>query len=478
MDLIRDRMIGKQKNILRIYNFLLENESLDQDMIQRRKDEMLRQQIQFTAHSSVYYKNLLLDASADELITDSRHWHDIPLMNKHKLLSQFDEICTDPNIHFPEVETYLQNKSKSTESYHHEEYLVVSTAGTSGKPGYFVYNPLEQSHIRAQYFRFMNAVLRTFELHEPLRTSAIVMTGTHMIGYKMQRHLSPQFFRMIPVMENGKPVMVEEMAHRIEEFQPHVMTCFGTTLRMLTDYKEENSSFTWNPKAIISTGATVEADVKKRAESVFDGVHVFDLYGSTDTGYIAWTCEQGSMHLNTDCFHVEVLDSFHEPVPPGQMGSIVLTPYWQRTLPLIRYELGDMIELGGEPCQCGRSLPTVKRLHGRSNTLLYRESHKEKDKLEPISQGVIMELFETTPGVKKFRIIQEDLHSFSLSIIPSHRDHTLKERIQSALKNVFGPNITMKISIVDEIAPNPISGKFLPVERRFNAGGSYASSSK
>jgi phenylacetate-CoA ligase len=380
------------------------------------------------AQSSQYFSKILSEASPKEWVQNPQLWCSIPLMNKRILLSNFDSICTDKNITYQEVDAYLKDKLRVDDPYHLEEYLVVSTAGTMGKPGYFVYNQQEQSHIRAQYFRFMNAVLRTFELSEPLRTAAIIMTGSHMIGYKMQRNLPSQFFKMIPVMENGKPVTVEEMANKLEEFKPHVITCFGTTLRMLTDYKEDNPKFSWQPKAIISTGATIESDVKKRAESAFIGAKVFDLYGSTDTGYIAWTCEEGEMHINTDCFHIEVLDQAHHNVTSGQMGSIVLTPYWQRTLPLVRYELGDLIELGGPPCRCRRTLPTVKRLLGRENTLLYRKNQENKEKLDSISQGVIMQIFETTSGVKKFRIVQENLDSLSVELVPSQSDHTLIER--------------------------------------------------
>ncbi|MFJ9818098.1 phenylacetate--CoA ligase family protein [Streptomyces sp. NPDC101151] len=449
-----------------VYDFLEENERLSEDQLALRSRHLLHNQLEFARGQSPYFSNLLRDLSVEELLSDPERWSDVPLMDKGVLLENFDVVRTRSDIPHHAVGAYLDDRSRADEPFNNsDDLLVVSTAGTSGKPGHFVYDRLEQAHIRAQYFRFMRAVLNTVSPTGPLRSAAIIVTGAHMIGYKMQRLLPPEFFRMIPVLRDGRPVTVEETAASLEEFAPHVLTCFGSTLRMLIEYKEANPRFSWRPLALINTGATLDKDLRRRAAEAFDGVGVFDLYGSTDTGYLAWTCERGSMHLNSDCALMEVLDAEGRQVPAGQVGSIVISSFWHRTLPIVRYRLGDLISVSKDRCECGRSLPVVGELLGRENTLLYRRSGQD---LHPVPQGVFMELFENIPGVKRFRLVQEAVDQVSVLVEPLPGSGAgLRDHVARRVAPAFGADCAVEVSIVDAIPTSP-SGKFLPVERRFD----------
>ncbi|MGE5423524.1 MAG: hypothetical protein ACM3QW_09690, partial [Ignavibacteriales bacterium] len=222
------------------------------------------------------------------------------------------------------------------------------------------------------------------------------------------------------------------------------------------------------PQVIINTGATMEIDVKIRCEQIFSGVTIFDLYASTDLGYIAWTCEHGRMHLNTDCFHLELLDEHKKPVSFGEVGSVVVTSYWHRTLPTLRYEIGDLLSLSNISCDCGRNLPVVEKLVGRKNTLLYR---KMRGRQEAISQGVIMELFENLHGVKRFRLVQKSVNDIEVHIVTAYEDETILLRVEDSLRSLFGQDSIVTVRRVDEILPNARSGKVVPVERIYQPGG-------
>ncbi|MFI5749434.1 phenylacetate--CoA ligase family protein [Streptomyces sp. NPDC051644] len=471
MDVIRDRMIAGQSSILGVYNFLEENESLSAEQLAARQRHLMRAQLEFARQESPYFANILRHHPTDDLLNSPERWADLPFMDKSVLLKNFDMVRTRTDISFRHVAQYLSDRSLVDEPFNGSGLLVVSTAGTSGKPGYFVYDPREQAHIRAQYFRFMRAILAGIKPQGPLRSAAIIVTGAHMIGYKMQQHLPPEFFRMIPVLREGRAVTVEETAAELADFNPQVLTCFGSTLRMLTEYKEANPDFSWRPLALINTGATLEQDVQRRALAAFEGVRIFDLYGSTDTGYIGWTCEQGSMHLNTDCMRIEILDEDNRPVADGEFGSIVISTYWHRTLPIIRYRLGDLMSVSTGGCACGRNLPVVKELLGRENTLLYRRAETG---VAPVPQGVFMEMFETISGVRRFRLVQETLDRVTVSVVPLPDSAPgLAERVAERVTPVFGEGASVDVRIVDALVP-PASGKLLPVERLFDPAAERA----
>ncbi|MEU6309701.1 AMP-binding protein [Streptomyces sp. NPDC047014] len=465
MDVIRDRMIAGQSSVLGVYNFLEENEKLPAEQLAARRRHLMQAQLEYARKESPYFANILRHHRTADLLDRPELWEELPLMDKSVLLGDFDMIRTRSDITFPQVDSYLSDRSSVDEPFNDSDLLVVSTAGTSGKPGYFVYDRQEQAHIRAQYFRFMRAILDTVRPQGPLRSAAIIVTGAHMIGYKMQRQLPAEFFRMIPVLREGRAVTVEETAAELEEFAPHILTCFGSTLRMLTEYKEAHPEFAWRPLALINTGATLEQDVRRRATAAFEGVRVFDLYGSTDTGYIGWTCEEGRMHLNTDCMRIEILGPDDRPVADGEFGSIVISTYWHRTLPIIRYRLGDLMSVSTESCPCGRSLPVVKELLGRENTLLYRRSGTG---LAPVPQGVFMEMFETISGVRRFRLVQESPDRVTVSVVPlADSPPGLAERVAERVAPVFGEGASVEVRLVDALVPSA-SGKLLPVERLFD----------
>ena len=88
---------------------------------------------------------------------------------------------------------------------------------------------------------------------------------------------------------------------------------------------------------------------------------VYNLYGCTEGGNIAADCEAGRLHLSWDHFLLEALDETNwQPVPPGELGTAVLTTLTRQAMPLVRFLLGDYVRLREEPsCPCGRTAPAV-----------------------------------------------------------------------------------------------------------------------
>ncbi len=98
-------------------------------------------------------------------------------------------------------------------------------------------------------------------------------------------------------------------------------------------------------------------------------VPVTDIYSAQEIGTIALQCpEHEHYHLQSESLRVEVLDAAGRPGAPGSIGRVVITPLHNFAMPLIRYEIMDYAELG-EPCPCGRGLPVIRRVLGRSRNL-------------------------------------------------------------------------------------------------------------
>ena len=107
-----------------------------------------------------------------------------------------------------------------------------------------------------------------------------------------------------------------------------------------------------------------------RIESLL-GVRTFDLYGLTElwgpgTGV---ECDRhDGIHVWTDHYHVEIVNpETLEPVPPGEVGEVVVTTPNKQATPLIRYRTRDLSYLYPDPCACGSPYPRIGRILGRSD---------------------------------------------------------------------------------------------------------------
>ncbi|MCF6744054.1 phenylacetate--CoA ligase family protein [Blastococcus sp. KM273128] len=107
------------------------------------------------------------------------------------------------------------------------------------------------------------------------------------------------------------------------------------------------------------------SDARRRRISEIWGVPVVEEYGSTETGSLAGECPSGRLHLWADRAVFEVLDPGTGRVTREGSGQLVVTPLYRTAMPLLRYNLGDDVEVSYAGCGCGWHLPTVRVL-GRS----------------------------------------------------------------------------------------------------------------
>jgi phenylacetate-CoA ligase len=140
---------------------------------------------------------------------------------------------------------------------------------------------------------------------------------------------------------------------------------------------------------------------------------VFEYYGCGEVNSIAFECEshQG-MHIADEHVLVEVLRD-GERVPEGEMGAITLTTLQNRTMPLIRYQNGDVGVQSSQPCSCGRGLSRLVKLFGRANDLLLAKDGRL------VSGAFMPSLFVKVglQGVKQVQLIQEEKDVIHLKVV-------------------------------------------------------------
>ena len=100
----------------------------------------------------------------------------------------------------------------------------------------------------------------------------------------------------------------------------------------------------------------------------------FDIGGMTETYGPGSSLEcraHTGLHYWADLFIVEILDpDTLKPVPPGEVGEMVVTTLSKEASPLIRYRTRDLTRLIPGTCPCGCTMPRHDHLVGRSDDMI------------------------------------------------------------------------------------------------------------
>ena len=104
------------------------------------------------------------------------------------------------------------------------------------------------------------------------------------------------------------------------------------------------------------------------------GVTALRDYGLTELGGpgVSMECPHKSgFHINEDFFYPEIIDpDTLDPLPPGEVGELVLTSLQKEAMPMIRYRTRDITHLMCDTCGCGRTLVRHGPILGRTDDML------------------------------------------------------------------------------------------------------------
>jgi phenylacetate-coenzyme A ligase PaaK-like adenylate-forming protein len=137
------------------------------------------------------------------------------------------------------------------------------------------------------------------------------------------------------------------------------------------------------------------------------------------------------MHVNADWAILEVVDEEYRPVPDGEKGSKVLvTNLANRVQPFIRYEVGDMVTMAAEHCNCGSNMPLVARIGGRDSDMFYVEGPEGRKPLSPV---VFEHALTHLLDAREYQIVQEENTRFKVRVEPLPGVEFDRDRAQQAI---------------------------------------------
>jgi phenylacetate-CoA ligase len=215
--------------------------------------------------------------------------------------------------------------------------------------------------------------------------------------------------------------------------------------------------------ALLSWGQTLTPTTHALLERVF-GSPVFDEYGTRELGPVAHECEvHRGLHVNAESYLVEVMRD-GRPAAEGEVGEVLITDLNSRTVPLIRYQVGDLAMATTRVCSCGRSLPLVERFIGRPPAAVAIAEGRY------VPGAVFADVFqEHEHAVLRYQVVQDEPAALTFRIIRKSRFTGETERaIREALTKVVGAGVTIQLEFVETLpvssgAPDATCVTRLPV---------------
>ena len=245
--------------------------------------------------------------------------------------------------------------SKSAESF--ENSYERRTSGTEGQPIKVRFTEQAHDWLSALYVRSLYIQEYQFGLdivqHEDEMTDQRTWIGKKAMPKK---YVDPKS-------------SIDDQIEVLSENDPEVISYFPQTLVAICKKLSDIDNVQLDPQLVLTYGEPLTESTREYIEETLNAP-VRDNYATTEFGTVAWECPEGGYHIAEDSVHAEILDEDQESVSQGEIGQLVLTGLVNDAIPLIRYNIGDLVENGGNSCGCDTEFKKIKKIKGRKENVI------------------------------------------------------------------------------------------------------------
>ncbi len=404
---------------------------------QRRLASLLRHAYQHVP----YYRETLpgsgvIDRSG---VVDLERFANIPLLDKNIIKAEYDRLKSDD----------LPKRS----------WFVESSGGSTGMPVNIVqdrdfvdwsdavkmmddeWSGLIVGNRRAYVW---GSVRDTLVGKETLRTQ---------VGRWLRNELWLNSFRM-------SEERMEQFVHQINDHRPVQIIAFAENLFDLANFIEARGLKAYSPKAIMTSAGVLYPHMRDKIQQVFRAP-VFNRYGSREVGDIACECEcHNGLHISSFTHFVEILREDGSSAAPGEYGEIVITLLTNYAMPLLRYRIGDLGVMSEETCACGRGMPLLKDVIGRTTDIFIN------CRGERIDGRMFIRMLMLKPFIRKFQVVQEQYDKVRIRLEPQGEHPDLYQlyagelgELQRETVAIMGGRCEVDFEFTEQIETTP-SGKY------------------
>lgn len=198
-------------------------------------------------------------------------------------------------------------------------------------------------------------------------------------------------------------------------------------------------------------GANMPASWKPVVEQAFGGV-VRENYGSRELGPMAFDCRYCTgLHVLMDQFLIEVVDSNGHEIADGELGQLLITDLQNQSMPILRYEIGDLARVVRDRCECGRTSMRLN-MEGRIEDAFVRNGSF-------ISSEAVCNYLFTNFGIDQFELTETIGCQLQLRYVRPTTLSISDAELGAELNSAMGFGGQIRVRVTDLIRPES-SGKY------------------
>lgn len=382
-----------------------------------------------------------------------RPLHELPVLTKAMMMEHYDELVTDRSLHLEEIRASA-TEGEAGQTYK-GKYWINATSGSSGHPGFFLFDPSEWVQVLASFARAQEWSGVHISLTHRQRMATVASISPW--------HMSSQVAATVkswwrPSLRLPASQPLSKTVAELNEWQPEVLIAYASMSGILAEEQLAHRLHI-QPKFVYAASEVLTAQTKKRVKEAW-GKEPFNQYVATETASIAAEHEEcRRMHFFEDLVITEIVDEQYRPVPAGEYGAkILVTTLFSRTQPLIRYELNDSVRVSTEPDHCGLPFAVLESIQGRVEDSLTLPAVSGGEVL--IRPLVINRIMDIVP-VSGWQMIQQADGGLALLLVGARNgltDEGLVDRIRKSLAQEGARVPYIRIQHVSEI-PKTAAGK-------------------
>jgi phenylacetate-CoA ligase len=416
------------------------------DFVLQFQQRTLQGLLQHVWKHSAFYRDYYTSHGIREKDLSNLTTRDLPLLSKQTLMAHFDTAVTDPRLCKQELEQWIQDVRDPRQLYH-DDFIVMHSSGSSGDVAIFVYDRRAWPSIGATVAKHLPPP----EEGRSGRTRVAAYLASHgHFGGVTSNVLLPK--SKYDVLILSLLDTTEHVVERLNAFQPHRLGGYSSSVALLAELALRGV-LSIQPKSIIVGGDLLTHGMKQRMHQAWQA-RIYEIYASSESIYLAVKAPgQEEMVVIDELNILEVLDQAHQPVLPGTVGRVVLTNLYNRTLPILRYELADYVSRGH---RLAGPYTTIRDIQGRVNDALPVILHDGKlDTIHPI---ILSEFY--VAGLETVQFISRRPDHIQIRYVAGENiDNCVRQEFQRLLDMKGAQRTAFDVQQVEQIDRDPQTGK-------------------
>ena len=237
-------------------------------------------------------------------------------------------------------------------------------------------------------------------------------------------------------------------AERIDRHAPDVIDSFGSYLDELFLHWLQTGRPKHLPKVVVTSSDALSEPVRRLIVDQL-GIPVISVYRTVEAFSIAFQCEHHrGMHVNVDLCPITIVDGDGGLLPAGESGDVLVSNLVNRGTVLLNYRIGDRASYDTQRCPCGRTLPLLSFLEGRTDDWLRSTAGRR------VHPQALRKPLSALPGVWRYQVVQRDATRIDLAIVaaPDADRDALRERAARIVRGPMGADTIVRVDFVDDLA--------------------------